>query len=80
MPMRLFRREVIATRVRSFGIVEAHRFPDRIANLSDCAESAVKAVFRFQDAVDAFGHRVLIRIARRGHADMNAVAVQESDI
>lgn len=80
MPMGLFRRKVVTARVRPFGIVEAHRFPDRIANLSDRAESAVEAVFRFQDAVDAFRHRVLVRIARRGHAEMNAVAVQESDI
>jgi hypothetical protein len=61
-------------------VVEEYRFLDSLADLFDISEVTIKVKFRFYYAIDPFRHRVLVRVTRGGHTDLNAIAFQQPDI
>ena len=78
--MRLVRRVPVQAAVRPFRVVELHRFAQCLSYLPQAGEGLSMQQLVLDSAVDAFGHRVVLRIAVLGHAGDDVVGFQHVDV
>ena len=61
-------------------VVEVYRFLDCLTYLPYIAEVTIEVELHFYCTINPFRDRVLVRITRSGHTDLDAITFQKPDI